>query len=99
MAAGLLTFHRAGTDITFSNRPSLIVQHGIYKWTRNPIYLGDTLVLAGIAFSVNTWWILVMLPLLVAFLQLGVILREEHFLEKQFGEPYIRYQSTARRWF
>ena len=98
MAAGMLTFRRARTDITFSNPPSLVVQHGIYKRTRNPMYLGDALVMAGIAFAVNSWWLLALLPVLVVYLQLGVIRREELFLERNFAEPYLRYRAAVRRW-
>ena len=99
MAAGMLTFRRARTDITFSNPPSLVVQHGIYKRTRNPMYLGDALVMAGIAFAVNSWWLLALLPVLVVYLQLGVIRREELFLARNFAEPYLRYRAAVRRWF
>ena len=98
MAAGMFTFYRARTDITFSRPPSLIVQHGIYKRTRNPMYLGDALFMAGIAFAVNSWWILALLPALIVYLQLGVIRREERFLERNFEEPYLRYRATVRRW-
>ncbi len=63
------------------------------------MYLGDTLVVAGIALAVNTWWVLALLPVLVVYLQLGVIRREERFLDQNFGEPYLHYKAAVRRWF
>ncbi len=64
----------------------------------NPGYLGMALVSAGIAVLADAPWAL--LPLLGAVLVIdrGVIAREERYLERRFGDEYLRYKAGTRRW-
>lgn len=75
-----------------------IVSSGPYGYTRNPMYLAFTLIYAGIALAVNTFWPLVLLPFLLVLMHYGVIRREEHYLEERFGEEYRIYRRRVRRW-
>ena len=75
-----------------------VVTSGIYHFTRNPIYVGFMLVVAAVALAVNTWWMVVALPILFAVLRYGVVAREERYLSAKFGAPYDAYRRQVRRW-
>ncbi len=95
----LLALHRAETSPKPWRPTTALVISGPYRWTRNPIYLGFTLVYLGITAWVNTVWPLVLLPLVLLVMHRGVILREEAYLEQKFGDEYRRYKSDVCRWF
>ena len=98
IGAGLLTFFRARTAIMPHHAASRLVTHGPYRFTRNPMYLGMTLLYSGLALRANFGWPLLLLPLvLVAVVQL-VIRREERYLASEFGAAYDDYRHRVRRW-
>jgi protein-S-isoprenylcysteine O-methyltransferase Ste14 len=88
----------ANTPLDVRKASTRIVTSGVFQRSRNPIYLGMVLLCAGIAFLVDSLWLLVLVPLLAAVLQKGVIEPEEFYLEKNFGEEYLRYKAQVRRW-
>jgi protein-S-isoprenylcysteine O-methyltransferase Ste14 len=96
--AGVGTLRRSNTDFKFAKPTSEIVRHGPYRLTRNPIYVSALLQFLGIAFAVNALWMLALLPVLFLYLQFGVVLPEERYLERKFGEEYRRYEAQVRRW-
>lgn len=71
---------------------------GIYSRTRNPMYLGLVLLYTGLAFLTGNWWTLILLPLLVMLVGYFIIRREEKYLERRFGKPYLDYRNKVRRW-
>lgn len=71
---------------------------GIFKITRNPIYLGFLVAQVVVAIKLNNSYILLTLPLVLLILNRWVIEPEEIYLEKLFGEKYITYKNTVRRW-
>ncbi len=75
-----------------------LVTVGPYRFTRNPMYLGFTLCYAGIAVCANALWPLLALPVVLGVMQVGVIRREERYLEGLFGDEYRAYRSRVRRW-
>jgi protein-S-isoprenylcysteine O-methyltransferase Ste14 len=75
-----------------------IATSGIYSVSRNPLYIGMILLNTGIACIVNSLWIFLLSAGLVAILQKGVIEPEEAYLEKKFGDKYLRYKAKVRRW-
>jgi protein-S-isoprenylcysteine O-methyltransferase Ste14 len=91
-------FRRARTPIDPYTPSEAIATDGPYKLTRNPAYLGMALTYAGIALVANAPWALVPLPVAIAVIDRGVIVREERYLERRFGEAYLRYKSRVRRW-
>ena len=97
-AAAVMAFHRVGTDDRFSSPTTQIVQHGVLKVSRNPMYVGMMLITLGAMLMVNSAWSLLVLPVQFAYLRYGVILREEEYLGQWFGEEYRTYQSKVRRW-
>ena len=71
---------------------------GPYRISRNPLYLGLTLIYLALTLAVDTWWgIALLLPLLVV-LHHGVVLREERYLERKFGDTYRLYRARVRRY-
>lgn len=75
-----------------------IVETGIYRFSRNPLYLGLVIGLVGLGLWVNiAWWIILSLPLFFA-LQYLLIIPEEEYLLERFGEQYAGYMSRVRRW-
>ncbi|MGB8346302.1 MAG: isoprenylcysteine carboxylmethyltransferase family protein [Ktedonobacteraceae bacterium] len=75
-----------------------IVIDGPYRLSRNPIYLAFTLFYTGIAVLVNSLWTMLLLPLVLFIMLRGVIEREERYLERKFGEKYLLYKESVRRW-
>jgi len=78
---------------------SAFVTEGVYRWTRNPMYLGMALAYAGAALLLDSLVALLLLIPLVFVIQKEVIAREEAYLEDRFGERYRRYKADVRRWF
>jgi protein-S-isoprenylcysteine O-methyltransferase Ste14 len=92
-------FRMAGTEVRPWRPSTALVTSGVYRYTRNPMYLGLTLIYAGIALIADSVLTLLTLVPLLAIIQYGVIRREEHYLEITFGEVYRRYKRRVRRWF
>jgi len=101
VAIGLLAVREmvtASTPLDVRKRSTRIVTSGIFQQSRNPIYLGMVLLCTGVAFLVDSLWLLGLVPLFAAILQKGVIEPEEAYLERNFGEDYLRYKARVRRW-
>ena len=96
--AGAGLFLRRGTAIIPFKPASQLVTSGVYRWTRNPMYLGMALVYAGISIFLNSVVALVFLVLVLAIVQTQVIAREEAYLERAFGAEYVVYKRRVRAW-
>lgn len=97
-AASAYRFRLAGTQV-MPNRPaSALVTTGPYARTRNPIYIGFVLVYVGLALTLTSVWVLVLLIPTLIVLQHGVVRREEAYLERSFGDAYRRYTARVPRW-
>lgn len=93
-----ITMTRAGTPVN-PHRPVIrVVRHGPYRWSRNPIYVAMALVVFGIALATGDVWMVVTLVPVLVLVHYGVVLREEAYLGKKFGEPYQQYCQEVRRW-
>jgi protein-S-isoprenylcysteine O-methyltransferase Ste14 len=91
-------FKRAGTDANPYRASSALATDGPYRFTRNPGYLGMAITYIGITLAAEAPWALVMLLPAILVIQYGVIAREERYLERLFGEEYVSYKRTTRRW-
>jgi protein-S-isoprenylcysteine O-methyltransferase Ste14 len=91
-------FRIADTDVRPWKPSSTLVTTGIYRYTRNPMYIGMTLIFAALALLADSVIALVLLPPLLILMTVAVIKREEHYLEITFGEEYRRYKRRVRRW-
>jgi len=71
---------------------------GPYRFSRNPMYLGMILIYIGMGVYMNTLWAFIMLLLVLWAIQYGVVMREERYLERKFGEEYMKYKRKIKRW-
>lgn len=92
------TLRTAGTPVPGNRPTTTIVRRGPYRWSRNPIYLSFSLLQFGVAFWINSLWLLVTLIPAVVLMSLVVIPREEHYLETRFPSDYLPYKASVRRW-
>jgi protein-S-isoprenylcysteine O-methyltransferase Ste14 len=92
------TFRAAGTPVPGNRPTTAIVRTGPYRFSRNPIYLAFSLLQLGIAFSVNSLWLVITLLAAVALMSLVVIPKEEWYLERRFPFEYPPYKASVRRW-
>jgi len=93
------TMRRANTNVDPTKPTTSLVVEGPFQVTRNPLYLSLTLFYAGITILVNSLWTALMLPVILVVMRKGVIDREERYLERKFGEHYLHYKASVRRWF
>ncbi len=93
------SFHQAGTNIRPWQPTTAIVEVGPYRWTRNPMYLGMTLIYLAVGLWADSWMPVLLLWPLLETVKRGVIWREERYLSEKFGDEYRHYQSRVRRWF
>jgi protein-S-isoprenylcysteine O-methyltransferase Ste14 len=91
-------FRKVGTDVKPWKTTSTIVAEGVYALTRNPMYLGMALFMAGLGLVFSSLGVILMLPVVIALIQTQVIAREERYLEAKFGDEYRAYKSRVRRW-
>jgi protein-S-isoprenylcysteine O-methyltransferase Ste14 len=96
--AALLAFRKARTTAHPHGKTSVVVTDGVYRLTRNPIYLGFLLMLIGFPLNSGNIWGIILAPVFVMAMNSLVIEREEAYLEKKFREAYTGYKSRVRRW-
>jgi protein-S-isoprenylcysteine O-methyltransferase Ste14 len=96
--AAFMEFRRARTTVDPHGSVTSIISSGIYRFTRNPIYLGFVLMLIGLPLNSGTYWGIVLAPVFIHLMNRLVIEREEAYLEKKFGAVYTSYKSRVRRW-
>ena len=97
-AAGVRGFSRAATPLPTNQPARALVTTGVYRWTRNPIYLAFFLVYGCIGIAVRSPWILILALPLAVIMRYGVVAREEAYLERRFGDAYRDYRARVRRW-
>jgi protein-S-isoprenylcysteine O-methyltransferase Ste14 len=96
VAAG--RFRAAGTNIPPNLPTTALVVDGIYRRTRNPFYLGTTLIYLGLGVAAGSLWAIALVVPLLWVINTGVIAREERYLERKFGDAYRAYKAGVRRW-
>ena len=96
--AAMGRFARAGTRVEPWAPSSAIVSDGIYRHTRNPMYVGMALVMLGLALIIGSPMSLAMVGVALLIVDRFVIRREEAYLEAKFGEEYRAYRNRVRRW-
>ena len=94
----LLEFRKARTDFDPRKPTTAIITTGPFRFSRNPSYLVLTLLCVGIGIAADSIWILGLLIPAIVVMHYGVIVREERYLENKFGEEYLRYKRSVRRW-
>ena len=91
-------FSAAGTNVP-TNKPALqLVTDGVYRLSRNPIYVALSCIYLSFGLLWDNPWILVLFLPVVLTMHFGVILREENYLTAKFGEAYMAFKAQTRRW-
>ena len=98
LTVAIRTVWCAQTPVDPFKATTAIVTDGLFRFSRNPIYVSDTLLYVGLSLALNAWWALALTPVLVWIMHVGVITREEDYLEHKFGNEYLRYKRQVRRW-
>lgn len=98
MLLAVLQMLRWRTTVIPGRDPRHLLTHGLFRLSRNPIYLADTLLLVGLYIFWDAWLALPLVPLFIYLIYKRFILPEEQRLEYLFGEEYVAYKSETRRW-
>jgi protein-S-isoprenylcysteine O-methyltransferase Ste14 len=81
------------------NKPSTsLILTGPYRFTRNPMYIGLTLMYAGLVTFLQLPWGLLFTPVVIWLITIWVIRPEEQYLERKFGDEYLQYKKNVHRW-
>ena len=91
-------FSKVGTTIKPFRQSTQLVTRGLYKYTRNPMYLGMAFILIGIAICLGKIAPFFIIPLFIGLIQQNFIRMEEKALQDTFGDEYAEYKKRARRW-
>jgi protein-S-isoprenylcysteine O-methyltransferase Ste14 len=75
-----------------------IVSSGVYRFTRNPMYVSLALGQSALGIGLGNLWILLLVPVVCAVVQITAIRHEEAYLERKFGDSYRDYKKSVRRW-
>jgi len=92
-------FVKGGTSLRVEVPSQAILSTGPFRYTRNPLYLSLTMLQIGIGLAAGMAWIIIWVVPVILVIRFGVIAREERYLERKFGEEYLRYKNRVRRWF
>lgn len=95
---GSRLFAKAGTNIVPFTQSTALVTSGAFAFSRNPMYSGMILTLAGTALLLNNLLCWVALLPFVLIIQLGFVRHEEKLMEQTFGQAYLDYKTRVRRW-
>ena len=92
------TFIRSGNPVRALEVPQKLVTDGVYRFSRNPMYLGMVLMLTGVAFLLATPTPFIIVPVFAVVIDRVFIDAEETVLEERFGGRYRQYRQEVRRW-
>ncbi len=95
----LFHFLEAKTYVEPWHPTTTIIEKGVFRYSRNPIYLAFCIATVGCGLALNSWWVVMSVLPLGYLLQRLVIKREETYLESKFGKTYLDYKQRVRRWF
>jgi protein-S-isoprenylcysteine O-methyltransferase Ste14 len=98
LLGGAYELSRHGTHV----RPSLptlkLVTTGVYRWTRNPFYVGGSAALLGIALATGLDWVPILYLGSFVLLHFGIVVREEEYLQQKFGDAFEAYKAAVPRY-
>ncbi len=93
-----ITLRRHRTTIMPHQRSDSLVTDGPFAWRRNPIYLGDAMIMLGLAEATKNVWFAILVPVFMIAVTWLAILPEERHLTARFGDAYRDYMARTRRW-
>ena len=101
MLSGVVSFKRASTTVNpaYPEKASQLVSSGVYRYTRNPMYLGMLILLVGWGVYLGSGSCFLLLPVFAGYISRFQIQPEERALSARFGDKYKAYQGEVNRWF
>ncbi|WP_339671770.1 isoprenylcysteine carboxylmethyltransferase family protein [uncultured Roseovarius sp.] len=93
-----MEFRRHKTSIVPHETPERLIQSGIFRRSRNPIYLGDALILAGLILRWDAVLALPLIPVFVWVIEKRFVIPEEDRMRRKFRMDFARYCEKTRRW-
>ena len=97
-ASAAWEFNKAHTTLDPHRYVTSLVTSGVYRLSRNPIYLGFVLMVIGIPLYFGNYWGIILVPILMVLFNRLVVEHEEVYLEKKFRDAYTSYKSRVSRW-
>ena len=95
----MLRFAREGRGtLAPLDPPRFVVRGGAYRFVRNPMYVANVAVLAGVGLAADSWYVLLWAAVMFATFHTFVVVYEEPHLTAAFGDEYGRYRATTGRW-
>lgn len=98
MIVSFLYFVRHKTSVVPKRTPKSIITTGPYKYSRNPIYLADVIILFGAIVALGSMVSLILIPIFMWVIRTRFINGEEGHIRAEFGQPYSDYCAQTRRW-
>ena len=98
MGLAIKLFRRSGQDPKPWATTPEIISTGVYRVTRNPMYVGMALLQIAIGVGLANWWVIIAVPVVLVVVYLTAIRHEEAYLERKFGRAYSDYKESVRRW-
>ena len=95
---GIVTMRRANTNILPHRGADVLVTWGPFRFTRNPIYVANTVLLFGVGIVLENYWFIACMVVADCFVDRLAIRREEIHLAARFGQSWINYASRTPRW-
>jgi protein-S-isoprenylcysteine O-methyltransferase Ste14 len=89
---------KSGSNVEPWKPTTVVLKKGFYRFSRNPIYVFMTVGYVGFSIAAGSWLALALLPGALLIIRYHVIAREERYLEEKFGDEYLSYKATVRRW-
>lgn len=98
MRSGRIALGRAGTAVNPLRPTTALVRDGAFRHTRNPLYVGASTALIGLALAFGLDWVIVFWAANLPLLHYGIVLREEAYLEDKFSDAYRAYRGAVPRY-
>lgn len=98
LITSLQKFFQTKNTLILIKPASSLQTNGIYKLSRNPMYVGLAIIYLGITCFIGNWWNIILFPVLLLIIHEYIINREEQYLNRRFGQEYRNYKSKVKRW-
>jgi protein-S-isoprenylcysteine O-methyltransferase Ste14 len=96
--SGIIVMRWAHTSPDPRKPTTALVEKGVFRYSRNPLYLSMFVLFLGISVFMNVLWLILLFPLLFMVVERGAVKPEEAYLERTFGDPYLQYKKRVPRW-
>ena len=96
--SGIIRMRSAHTSPDPRKPTTALVEKGVFRYIRNPLYLSMLVLFLGIAVIMNVLSLILLFPLLLVVVERSVVKPEELYLERTFGDAYLQYKKRVPRW-